>query len=108
MQTYKRPGNKASYLVLVLVLALLLCASVLTPAPVHAQPPPWPTSWIHIDSDPNESGPSNDYRDVSDAYFAYDATYLYLRLQTYATPAFPAGKARFKWLIDVNLGSNLY
>jgi uncharacterized repeat protein (TIGR01451 family) len=108
MQTRKRFDKKASYLVLVLVLVLALCTSVLTPAPAHAQPPPWPASWIHIDDDPNESGPLNDYRDVSDAYFAYDATYLYLRLETYDTPGFPAGQARFKWLIDVGLGSNLY
>ncbi|MDR9458728.1 MAG: DUF11 domain-containing protein [Dehalococcoidia bacterium] len=99
---------RAFYLFLAVVLVLALCASVLTPAPAHAQPPPWPTSWIHIDSDPNEAGPSNDYRDVSDAYFAYDSTYLYLRLETYATPGFPAGQARFKWLIDVGLGDNLY
>jgi hypothetical protein len=98
---------KAFYLVLVLVLALLLCASVLTPAPAHAQPPPWPT-WIQIDSDPNESGPQNDYRDVVRAYYNYDTTYLYLRLETYDTPEFRNVGTRFKWLIDVGSGSNMY
>jgi len=98
---------KAFYLVLVLVLALLLCASVLTPAPAHAQPPPWPT-WIQIDSDPNESGPQNDYRDVVRAYYNYDTTYLYLRLETYDTPEFRNVGTRFKWLIDVGIGSNMY
>lgn len=106
MQIYKRLGKKPSYLILALVLVLALCASVLTPAPAHAQS--WPTSWIHIDSDPNESGTQNDYRDVVRSYYNYDATYLYLRLETYDPPQFPNVGARFKWLIDVGLGSNMY
>jgi uncharacterized repeat protein (TIGR01451 family) len=104
---HKLYSLRAFYLVLVLIVVLLLCASVLTPAPAHAQPPPWPT-WIQIDSDPNEAGPSNDYRDVIRAYYNYDSNFLYLRLETYNTPLFPLVGARFKWLIDVGLGSNMY
>jgi len=99
---FTRPTN----LLLAVVLLLSLAAAVLMPTPVYAQT--WPTSWVLIDTDPDEAGPSNNYRDVWRAYFNFDDDYLYLRLETYATPQFPSVGARFKWLIDVGLGPTLY
>gem|GEM_PF-2996567 len=70
--------------------------------------PSWPSSWIHIDDDPNEDGPNDDYRDVEYAYYAFDDDYLYLRLECYGPPAFDSGghEGRFKWFIDID--SNAY
>ena len=101
-------NTRAIHIILALVIVLSLCASVLMLAPAHAQTWPSDPSWIQVDSDPNESGTSNDYRDVRRAYYSYNATHLFLRLETYDTPDFPNKGARFKWLIDVGIGSNLY
>jgi uncharacterized repeat protein (TIGR01451 family) len=99
---------------LAVVFNILVCAAliaslavmVITPQTAHAQS--WPASWVLIDTDPDEAGPSNNYRDVWKAYFNFDDAYLYLRLETYAAPQFPAVGARFKWLIDTGIGPTLY
>ncbi len=93
--------------VLVLALALAILASVGLPSLARAQS--WPAAWILIDTDANEPGQAN-YRDVLSAYYNYDSNHLYLRLNTVSTPVFSGlnGPARFKWFIDVGLGSNLY
>ncbi|MEM2753164.1 MAG: CARDB domain-containing protein [Nitrososphaerota archaeon] len=73
--------------------------------PSVASQPIWPsdTQWIWIDYDKNEDGPQDDWRDVKNAYYYYDGTYLYLRLECYATPGskWPADNARYKWFINI-------
>jgi len=93
--------------ILVAVLLLAIVVTALVPSPAVAQT--WPTSWILIDTDPNEPGQAN-YRDVLSAYYSYDSGHLYLRLTTVSVPSFIGqnGQARFKWFIDRGLGSNLY
>jgi len=93
--------------ILALALVFAILAAVGLPSPAAAQT--WPTTWILIDTDANEPGQAN-YRDVLSAYYNYDSNHLYLRLNTVSTPVFSGanGPARFKWFIDVGLGSNLY
>jgi len=93
--------------ILVAVLLLAIVVTALMPSPAVAQS--WPTTWILIDTDPNEPGQAN-YRDVLSAYYNYDSSHLYLRLSTVSVPSFSGanGQARFKWFIDVGLGSNLH
>lgn len=49
--------------------------------------------------DPNEDGSTDNYRDVSAAYYAADGEYLYLRLEMLAAPDTSA--ARYKWFFDL-------
>ncbi len=67
----------------------------------YSMAPSWPASWIQIDTDPNENGTNDDYRDVAKSYFQVDGDYLYLRLELRADPSFPQD-ARYKWFIDIN------
>jgi hypothetical protein len=93
---------------LVLFAAILVASSgaaLLQSQTVHAQS--WPSSWTWIDSDANENGPFDDYRDVRDAYLSFDSEHLYLRMRLWGTPHF-SGDARYKWLIDVGVAPNLY
>lgn len=65
----------------------------------------WPVTWTSVGTDPAESG-CGDHRDVTEALFAMDATYLYLRMQTVDPAGWPstqpAGQARYKWFIDTD------
>jgi len=63
----------------------------------------WPTSWILADTDQNEAGSSNDYRDVHLAYYYYDNDYLYFRLECFGSPNFVVEpESRYKWFIDTD------
>jgi uncharacterized repeat protein (TIGR01451 family) len=88
-------------------IVLITAFSVVAIAPEPAYAQSWPSTWLLIDTDPNESGAQN-YRDVSGAYFNYDSSYLYLRLETYAAAQITGVTSRFKWFIDVGNGNNLY
>ncbi|MCP8305063.1 MAG: DUF11 domain-containing protein [archaeon] len=91
--------------VLALVIAILTL-STFVGLTVHALPT-WPSSWIPIDSDPNENGSADDWRDVEYAYYQYDADYLYLKLKCYDTPGSEwPDDGRYKWFID--LDGNMY
>ncbi len=77
--------------------------------------PTWPSSWIEIDWDRAEDGSTDDWRDVEYAYYQYDASYLYLKLQCYDLPGkdWLAGNARYKWFVDTDgtmiySGGNIY
>jgi len=99
------------------VVLLVVSPFLLFSVPVHSQPL-WPTSWIQIDSDPNENGPHDDWRDVKKAYYQYDSNYLYLKLECHGTPgskwnASTDGDGRYKWFIDhegnmYHSGENIY
>ena len=70
--------------------------------------PSWPSSWILIDSDPDENGPNGDYRDVKYAYFNQDEYYLYFRLECYSAPNFTSEPdSRYKWFIDTDDPHNM-
>ena len=92
-------------------IALITALSVIAMVPQSAHAQSWPTAptpWLLIDTDPNEPGAAN-YRDVAGAYFSnYDDDYLYLRLETYEPAKITNVSSRFKWLIDVGNGDNLY
>jgi hypothetical protein len=95
-------------IVLVLVVSLV---AMIVPSTAYAQT--WPTSWILIDSNGNENGWQDDYRDVHTAHYSLDSEYIYLRLCCFGTPYFTSPpetevKVRYKWLIDTGIGSNLY
>jgi len=72
--------------------------------------PSWPadSSWILIDSDPDESGASaQNFRDVLYTYYQYDSEYLYFRMQTVDPPTFQSVQGRYKWFIDLGTGDPL-
>ena len=64
----------------------------------------WPSDsdWIWIDYDKNEDGSIDDWRDVKNAYYYFNGTHLFLRLECYDVPGskWPAGDARYKWFIN--------
>ncbi|NIO37660.1 PKD domain-containing protein [Candidatus Bathyarchaeota archaeon] len=75
---------------------------------VFAQPS-WPSAWIEVDWDKNEDGAGDDWRDVEYAYYQYDSTYLYFKLQCYDLPGkewIAKKEGRYKWFID--LDGNIY
>ncbi|KYK31270.1 MAG: hypothetical protein AYK22_08100 [Thermoplasmatales archaeon SG8-52-3] len=70
--------------------------------------PQWPTDWILFDSDPTENGDSDDYRDVSNAYYHANDNYLYFRLECYGYPNFTIEPdCRYKWFIDIDDPHNM-
>ena len=70
--------------------------------------PQWPTEWILYDSDTTENGDSDDYRDVSNAYYYNNDYYLYFRLECYGQPNFTSEPdSRYKWFIDVDDPHNM-
>ena len=89
-----------AFVMVVAVLGMLVVSMGLALQPAAAQT--CPTSWTWIDSDPNENGWQDDFRDVENAYYNYDEYYLYLRMECYANATFKSGnqEARFKWFID--------
>lgn len=68
----------------------------------------WPSSWIEIDWDRNEDGAVDDWRDVEYAYYQYDDSYLYLKLECYDLPGknWPENEGRYKWFVDFE--GNMY
>ncbi|MEM3666851.1 MAG: SdrD B-like domain-containing protein, partial [Candidatus Bathyarchaeia archaeon] len=67
-------------------------------------------NWVLIDEDNDESGGEN-WRDVTAAYAAYDANYLYLKLKTVEPPKFPTSKNdrdddKYRWFLDFD--GNMY
>lgn len=85
--------------VFVLVAGFRLCAGS-----AFAQPASWPVIDTPLGSDPAESGCA-DHRDVTGAFFATDASYFYLRLETLADAGWPGisgspSEARYKWWFD--------
>jgi len=101
-------------IVCLLLLAISTLHIVITPLAYSL--PSWPTPWIQIDTDPNENGPQDDWRDVHYAYFQFDTNYLYLKLECYDVPGKDWGgkkEGRYKWFIDLNgdmylQGGNVY
>jgi uncharacterized repeat protein (TIGR01451 family) len=70
--------------------------------------PQWPSEWVLYDSDPTENGDSDDYRDVSNAYYHVNDYYLYFRLECYGYPNFTAEPdCRYKWFIDIDDPHNM-
>ncbi len=106
---YSRTAAPASLIGAILALSVVLAILATAGLPSRVGAQAWPTNWISIDTDPDEPGQAN-YRDVVAAYYNYDTSHLYLRLQTVATPSFSGanGQARFKWFIDVGFGSNIH
>ena len=75
------------------------------PAAILGQQVTFPSSWTSVGTDPDEPG-CNDHRNVVEAFYAFDATYLYLRL-VHVDPAgwpstSPSGQARYKWFLDLD------
>ena len=97
--------------VLSLIAMLLISnAAVLFILPINADEnqPQWPTSWILYDIDTTENGPSDDFRDVKNAYYNKDDNYLYFRLECYGFPNFANyPKARYKIFIDIDDPHNM-
>ena len=70
--------------------------------------PQWPDTWILFDSDPAENGDSDDYRDVCNASYYANDSYLYFRLECYGNPNFTAEpESRYKWYIDTDDPHNM-
>lgn len=46
------------------MLLLLITAVVFVVPLTKGEQPSWPTSWVLADTDPDEAGSNNDYRDV--------------------------------------------
>jgi uncharacterized repeat protein (TIGR01451 family) len=68
----------------------------------------WPTTWTQYDTDPNENGATDDFRDVQYAYYDTDDAYLYYRLECYGFPNFTLeSDARYKWFIDTDDPHNM-
>lgn len=92
------------YVLLIILLMTLSISFVLMLNPASADPASWPldSQWIWIDFDKNEDGPTDDWRDVKNAYYYFDGDYLYLRLECYAAPGseWPSKDARYKWFIN--------
>ena len=95
---------------IIILLCLFNCVALFTPS-VYADEsqPEWPTSWILIDTDPNEGhvGPTHDYRDINYAYYSLDENYLYFRLECYGFPDFAQEQDRYKWFIDIDDPHNM-
>ncbi|MCS7136632.1 MAG: hypothetical protein NZ931_06065 [Aigarchaeota archaeon] len=89
-------------LILLMLTLALVAGAALVPYAAGATTWPSDTEWILIDMDKNEDGSVDDWRDVKNAYYYFDDTYLYLRLECYATPGskWPADNARYKWFIN--------
>ena len=74
------------------------------PINVKAQPSTLPTDWILLDVDGAESG-CVDHRDVVNASYSFDSTYLYLNLEMVSDAGWPGTtgsttEARYKWWIE--------
>jgi len=100
--------SRKSLLVFCVLIALSML--IVTVPNAFALPDGWPsdTQWIWLDWDKNENGAIDDWRDVKNAYYYFNETHLFLRLECYGVPGskWPTGDARYKWFI--NTTQNLY
>ena len=91
-----------------IIILLVLGNVVVLVAVSEGNQPAWPTSWILTDTDPNESGSNNDYKDVQLASYYYDDNYLYFRLECFGSPNFTIEhESRYKWFIDTDNPYNM-
>lgn len=109
-ETYVNSSRKPIFILFLIIFASLICLpdSLIGKTPYAFAQSAWPQSWIEIDWDRNENGPADDWRDVELAYYQYDHSYLYLKLQCYDIPGkkWPAKEGRYKWFVD--LDGNMY
>jgi len=102
--------SRKSLLVFCVLIALALSMLIAVVPNAFALPGGWPSDaqWIWLDWDKNENGAIDDWRDVKNAYYYFNETHLFLRLECYDVPGskWPAGDARYKWFI--NTTHNLY
>ncbi|MFC1910957.1 Ig-like domain repeat protein [Chloroflexota bacterium] len=96
----KRWYVKSVSIALVLAIISLSLIGTLVKQDVLAQT--WPTSWIQIDSDPNEGGTDN-FRDVITAWYNFDTNYLYLRLCCVNPAVITGENSRYKWFFDMGI-----
>ena len=84
------------------VLVISFLFTCLSPITVFAQPT-WPSTWISGGTDKDEGGGDN-FRDVVEAYYQVDSSYLYLRLRTILPTILSSGNniGRYKWFFDTN------
>lgn len=86
------------------VLPLIFALSLIPCLAADAQPASFPTEWLMFDSDPDEGGAQNDFRDVSAAFWNVEDGFLFLRLQTIDPAGWPStgpqGTARYKFFFD--------
>jgi hypothetical protein len=82
--------KKIAFMLLVILLDVLVLSACVGPSirEVKAQPA-WPTTWISIDTDPNEAGVS-DHRDVTATFYALSSGFLFLRMQTVDDAGWPS------------------
>lgn len=103
-------SRKLIFILILIIFSSLICFpnSLIGKTPYASAQPAWPQSWIEIDWDRNENGLVDDWRDVELAYYQYDNSYLYLKLQCYDIPGkkWPATEGRYKWFVDVD--GNMY
>jgi uncharacterized repeat protein (TIGR01451 family) len=86
-----------------ILMMLAINTGIIYPAVAEENEFQWPTSWILADTDQNESGYNDDYRDVQYVYYCYDDTYLYFRMECYGYPNFTVEpESRYKWFLDAN------
>ena len=69
--------SKNKITIIVILFVILSLASPILISTSNAQT--WPTSWTWIDSDHDEDGTADDYRDVQYAYISMDNEYFYFR-----------------------------
>jgi uncharacterized repeat protein (TIGR01451 family) len=94
---------KTKLIAVSILMMLAINTGVIYPAVAEENEVQWPTSWILADTDQNESGYNDDYRDVQNVYYCYDDTYLYFRMECYGYPNFTAEpESRYKWFLDAN------
>ncbi|UCF12799.1 MAG: DUF11 domain-containing protein, partial [Thermoplasmatales archaeon] len=68
----------------------------------------WPTTWILFDTDPNEDGTSDDYKDVQYAYYNVDNEYIYFKLELFGYANFSVQPdSRYKIFIDTDIPHNM-
>lgn len=93
--------------ILMISMLALSSAIILFSINVKGDVPSWPSesSWIPINDfeDANESGVSDDYKDVRNSSYYITEDYLFFRLECYGYPDLTAHPdARYKWFIDTS------
>jgi len=94
------------------LIAMLIISNAIvlfvTPVFADENQPQWPISWVLADSDPNENGVSDNFRDVNYSYYYADNNYLYFRLECFGYPNFTTEpESRYKWFIDIDDPHNM-
>jgi len=99
---------KTKIISLAIILILLLVNGLAIVTISEETSPQWPSEWLLIDSDPEDST-SESFRDVQYAYYNIDDNYIYFRLQCYGLPNFSAHpESRYKWFIDTDNPYDMY